>query len=339
MKIPELREKIRSREKEELQTLIVEMYKLIPKSVKDEKEIDALIDQPTQFKAKKKALKTIDTPVDFPALKKEIEQFLTHAYAQNYIAPNRLIPKKERSTWRFIAKRFIDQITVAASNPDYEKDCASLLEKLYILFCHASSHYIFVSEEPFYTLNIPQEEFLKRVIILKKQVDSSNQWIRETLQLILEQDLDPLTLTNTLLEMLLEQLPNVQTKKEAIAICEQMIDEQAQKIIEPAQKKPYAPNQNYAIEKNINTLVEMMFILHSTLGEKEQAVQYFEQHAIQSSSEIKLYVLLRKIKGYQTIQDWLNTYEQAIEAGIKPRENLQQEYLYVKKHGKFSMWY
>lgn len=102
----------------ELQTLIVEMY------------LDALINNPVQFKEKKKTVKATASTIDFKLLKQEIELFIEHTNAQYYVAPNRIVPKKDRSNWGIIIKRFIDQLTLAASNPVYQKDCADLFEKL-----------------------------------------------------------------------------------------------------------------------------------------------------------------------------------------------------------------
>ena len=39
-------------------------------------------------------------------LELELEEFLSDAYAQNYFAPNRFVPKSERPKWRFKVKRF-----------------------------------------------------------------------------------------------------------------------------------------------------------------------------------------------------------------------------------------
>lgn len=339
MKITELREKLRNKEKEELQTLIVEMYKLIPKSVKEEKEIDALIDHPTQFKTQAKKTQTALTSVDFQMLKSEIEQFIEHAYAQYYIAPNRIVPKKERSNWRTLAKRLVEQLMVIASKPAHQKDCAVLLEKLYVLFCYASGHYVFVSEEPFRTLKIPQEAFLKRVIVLKKQVDEPKHWIRDVLQLIVEHDVDRETLTSTLLITLLEELSNTPLKEQAIEICKQLVEERKEQLAQlqsPKKSRYYfASSKEYAERRKLNSLVEMIFILQSTLGEKEKAVQYYQQHYVEDDQEIKLYVLLRKIKGYQRPEDWLQAYEHAVEDGVKPRKDLTREYNYIKEHDDF----
>lgn len=334
MKIGELRDKMKQLEKEELQTLIVEMYKLIPKRVKEDTGIDRLIDHPHQFKAAKKTSQSVEQTVDFDMLRSEVELFIKNAYEQNYIAPNRIIAKKERSNWRFTAKRLVDQVTAFASQSNYEQQCAVLLEKLYILFCYASGHYVFTSEEPFRALKIPQEAFLNRVISLKKKVDQPNKWIREALLLIIDNGVDRETLTSTLLTTMIEHLTNAPLKEQAIRICEELIQVQLSKPTPT--KRTFIFQVDFHRDRKIEYLVEMVFMIQSALGEYVEAVNYYEQqYPEQSDKEIKLYIELSLIKRYQRLQDWLNVYERAVENGIVPRDSLQRMYQYIKETNQF----
>lgn len=335
MKIGELREKLKGREKEELQTLLVDLYKLIPKSIKDEKNIDALIDNPTRFK--QTGIKEPTAAIDLDTLKREVEHFIKQAYAQNYIAPNRIIPKKERSNWRTLAKRLIEQVTELAKEEEHQGTCAILLEKLYMLFCYASGHYTFVSEEPFRTLKIPQEVFLKRVIVLKKQVDESQQWIRDSLVLIVEQGTDYETSTSTLLTTLLDELPTPALKAQAAQICTQLVSEYEEKLAQPKKSKSsFGSNSEYRQHSIINTLIEMHFMLQSALNEYEEATNYFQQHSINHSDEVRLYILLQLTKSYQHPEHWIKVYELAVASGVAPRNELTKEYAHIKKNHEFT---
>ncbi len=48
--------------------------------------------------------------MDFNRLEDEITQFLSNAYAQNYLIPNKVIPKSQRSKWRFMVKKYIKEL-------------------------------------------------------------------------------------------------------------------------------------------------------------------------------------------------------------------------------------
>ena len=39
-------------------------------------------------------------PVDFPELERQVNEFIVNANAQNYLAPNRVIPKSQRPKWQ-----------------------------------------------------------------------------------------------------------------------------------------------------------------------------------------------------------------------------------------------
>ncbi|GIN57384.1 hypothetical protein [Lederbergia ruris] len=323
MKVSELREKIKARNKEELQSLIVEMYKQIPKRVRESKEIDSLIDNPDSFKQNKKRTKHSTQHIDFSEVKNEVERFLQHAYAQYYFAPNRLIPKKERSNWRFTAKRLVEQVTNLANQPEYAKDCATLLEKLYVLFCYASGHYVFASQEPFHTINIPQEDFLKRVVLLKREVEEPERWIRDSLLLIVDNDVDYSTLYESLLQTLLEVLNNAPLKERAVRICADLLEEM-----------PSKGKLSYKEEEKRNHLVTMIFMLQSRLGEYQEAVTYYKKHYV-DSDEVKLDILLELIMNFQRTQDWIHEFDVAVEKGIKPRTSLQEMYKHIKNTNSF----
>ena len=160
------------------------------------------------------------------------------------------------------------------------------------------------------------------------------------LQLIVEQGVDRETLPSSLLITLLEELPNAPLKEQAIEICQQLVEEYEEKFaqLQSSKKSNYsfASSSKYEERQKLNSLVEMIFILQSTLAEKEQAVQYFQQHHLENDPEIKLYVLLREIKGYQHTEDWLQVYERALNEGVKPRRDLTREYNYIKQHADFN---
>ena len=333
MKVSELREKIKYREKEELQALVVEMYKLIPKGVKEDKGIDALIDNPTLFKAMHKKAQAEPQNIDFNQLDKEITQFIQYAEAQYYIAPNRIVPKKERSNWRFTAKRLVDQVTTLSSQPEYEKECTALLEKLYVLFCYASGHYVFASEEPFETLKIPQESFFKRVALLKKQTEEPEKWIREMLLLIIDNGLDYVTTSNVLMETLSELLTNAPLKERTVQICKDLIKERKHKLAGAHASKQR--NFIYREEEKIEKLIVMIFINQSALGEYEEAVNYYKQHYSAIRDEVKLYILLSLIEKYQGPQNWMKEYDEAVENGTDPRAALKKMYQHIKETNQF----
>lgn len=323
MKVSELREKIKQRDQRELQDLLVEMYKLIPKAVKEEKEVDRLIDNPSDFKAGHKKVQATPQTIDFIALEKEVIQFLENAYAQNYIAPNRIVMKKERANWRFTAKRLVDQVTVLLNEPQYEVACIALLEKLYELFCYASGHYVFASEVPFETLKMSQVTFYETVARLKKKTELPYTWIRRMLVHMIDAGTDYNTSSSELREAFSSLLTDVPLKELAIQICKELMEEREQRIITRVSDK-------YVEQGKIESLTEMVFIIHSTLEEYEEAIAFYKKHYTDRREEVQLYRLLSLIKQHQQPQQWVNVYEEAVKEGVEPRSELRKVYRALK---------
>lgn len=101
MKVAELRNIISNYDKKTTDKVLVEIYKALPKSKKE--DIDLLILNPNDSTKKKSKIEK----VDITNLESEINYFIKCANNDLYIAPNRIISKSERSKWRFKAMRFI----------------------------------------------------------------------------------------------------------------------------------------------------------------------------------------------------------------------------------------
>lgn len=334
MKVGELRTTLKNRKKDELEQLIVEMYKQFPKKMRETKEIDQLVQNPDWLKNKKKNANQSSKTLDITSVETEVRKFLKDAYAQNYIAPNRIIPKKERSNWRFTAKRLVKNVTELASYDDHKPACTSLLEELYKLFSYASGHYVFTSLEPFQTMKVPQEDFLKRVVLLKKEVEKPKKWIRESLMLVLENGIDRDILTSHLLETLVSALHNAPLKEEMVQTADCLL--QKKEAIAKKVDVLQMSTKDFADKWYINNLVEMIFMTQSALGEYKEAIEYFYKHYREGvDREIRLYILLDMIMRYQRVEDWISEYETAVQKGVKPRDSLIEAYNNMKKTGEF----
>jgi hypothetical protein len=101
MKVAELRQKIQTCSKDKLEHMILEIYKAIPKSLRETKGIDSIINNPDAKPAKPSA----QARRDLEEIRWETEEFVSDAYNQYYFAPSSVVPKSKRPGWRFIARR------------------------------------------------------------------------------------------------------------------------------------------------------------------------------------------------------------------------------------------
>ena len=95
MKINELRETIKKYNETEKEKVIVELYKRIPKRIKEDYNIDEYI-----INLKNK-IKKENIEITIERLEKEVNYFIECAYADLYARPNKIISKNNRSKGRF----------------------------------------------------------------------------------------------------------------------------------------------------------------------------------------------------------------------------------------------
>lgn len=101
MKVSELQSLLENYHDKQLREIVVALYKAIPRRIREENQLNEFLKDPDSYPGKGKRSKKKEKIPDIKFLESEIEEFLTHAYDQNYLAPNRIIPKRERRKWRF----------------------------------------------------------------------------------------------------------------------------------------------------------------------------------------------------------------------------------------------
>ena len=142
MKVQELRKLLGASERADLEKSFVECYKQLRKGQKE--DIDPLLT--AILTGKETEQKSGGSPVDFLELEHQINEFIVNANAQNYFAPNRIIPKSQRPKWRFIVKNFIKELSKIPSDSDNYEKSVKLLADLYSLICEACNVYLFSTD-------------------------------------------------------------------------------------------------------------------------------------------------------------------------------------------------
>ncbi|HBN96683.1 MAG TPA: hypothetical protein DDZ66_10310 [Firmicutes bacterium] len=87
MLVSEVRDVLKKYQEEDLRLLLVEMYKAMPKKLKEDKEIDMLLQDVHGYMSARKAPKAQERQIDLESLKFRIDQFVEYAYNQYYYAP------------------------------------------------------------------------------------------------------------------------------------------------------------------------------------------------------------------------------------------------------------
>ncbi len=104
-----------------------------------------------------------------------VESYKQLRKAQNYFAPNRVIPKNQRPKWRFMVKNFIKELEKIPPDSENFAESVQLMDQLYALICLARNVYLFSTDDPF--RSIGWEEKLKTL----KQYDRGRYELEENI--------------------------------------------------------------------------------------------------------------------------------------------------------------
>lgn len=318
MKVQELRLLLNDADKEVLIKALVESYKQIPKSKKE--DADQVIRD--ILAGKEKAAKKQPEAVDFDELEQQIREFLENARAQNYFAPNRIIPKSQRPKWRFLVKGYIkelDRITPQDAN------CARagrLLLELYRLICEACNCYLFSTEDPFRSIGWDQSEFFSVVVRKIFATGYTGEKISELLICATTGGLDRESLHICQETVLLNELKGSDMKQMAAEEVRKLVENKSAQLSK-GKKSSY---HEYGVSDAVNNLCDMYLMLMVQLYEPEQGTKFYFEHYMARDKEIVLYCALQVADFMEEDELWLKIYEYGVSKKIKPRENLQKEY-------------
>lgn len=271
MKISEVRNLIDRYSQDQLRVIIAQLYKAIPKAIKEENDIDGILKNPASVQSRTKTKQ--GAMPDIKKLKDETNRFIEAAYNQYYFAPNRIIPKRERPKWRFIVKRLYKDLLAAADQSNVP-EAAESLEKLYQLLCYSCNYVLFSAYDPFDSVGIKQEEFFRKLLALKYQCEDKNTFIKNALLSMINNPLNRYTLREDLMGVILEFLKTPDLREMTIAKCSELIETINREP--PSQKKHRW--SDYEKQEKLNSLTKMAFLCYARLYEYENAISYFKVH-------------------------------------------------------------
>lgn len=320
MKVQELRQVLSKADRSLLEKAFVESYKKFPKRQKE--EIDQIITDILEGKDTSASAKK-NSPVNFDELKGQITFFIENAYAQNYFAPNRIIPKSQRPKWRFMVKNFIKELQKVSADGENYQESVKLLTDLYRLICYACNYYLFSTDDPFRSIGWEQSAFFQ--LVVKKTFGDG--YSREKISALL---LYAVTggLSRESLYIFQEMVLLMELKTSDVKY---MVIEEAKKLVETQEVKLSGlgkyDDKRYYLETAINELCNMILITSIDLAEPEEGIAYYFKKCRKSSQEIVLYRALdvvNQMEGDNRL--WLDVYRYGLKKKIKPRESLVEEY-------------
>lgn len=318
MKVQELRQLLSASDRENLEKALVETYKQLRKGQKE--EFDSLLTDILQGKTVEK--KAVEEAVPFEELERQITEFLENAYAQNYFAPNRVIPKSQRPKWRFMVKNYIKELERISSESDYYSRSVKLLTDLYKLICQACNYYLFSTDDPFRSIGWEQQDFFGLLVRKTFAAGYSQEDISSLLLLAATGGLSRESLHIQQELVLLGELKTSDVKCIALEEARKLVDERIQKLT--ALKK--YDDRKYSLEDAVNELCATVLLLSVRLAEPEEGIKYYFQYSRERDKEITLYCALRLMDWTGEDELWIKIYEYGLKKKIEPRDRLKAEY-------------
>ncbi len=336
MKIGELRDVIKAHSREQLEYLAAEFYKLIPKDKKVDYDIDSLVMHPPKKDGKKGKTKIVKkkNARDIQDIAKEVEYFCSNAYAQNYLVPNQSISKKDRPKWRFVVKRLYKEILAAQDAGNDPVSCLNELVKLYEVLTYSCKWHLFRTYDSFESAGIDQSEFFLRILTLYRNHRDIKDFVHDTIRLIIDNPLNRYTLFSELIDYFIEQCNTA----DLINLCFQRVETIRNDVLqEPDQESGFFSlsskmydGMSYEKKEKINNLTEIGFKAKIKMYEYDNAIAYFNEHHIESTPEVKLYILVSLLFQYGLKGHIVNEIEK--NRAIQPRKGLLDLVKYIKKN-------
>lgn len=313
MKVGELRNRIKELDKKELEDIIVELYKRVPKSKKEEYNIDEFILEGKKDKEKKTDIISIDE------LFTEVKYFIRCVDEGLYGSPNRIISKKDRSSWRFKVKKYYKGLCNVLVTDSNGEDATELLIDLFKRLSTGTYYMLFVSFDTFSALGVEQSDYYDMLVkrIFASGYDDDN--IRKCIKL-LNVSKSCYELSENMYNTFIYNLNTIDVKEKSI----NLINEEILSLKEEL-KKAKDSHRQYYLEEDINNLVIVILKLYIKLSEVDKGIKYFSNNYSYYNKEVKEYILLEILDDYELYGYWIKEYESKI-GKIDYRDSLIDRY-------------
>ena len=318
MRINELRSVIAHCDAETLRTLAVELYRMIPAKVRTERGADELVRRPNSAAELRKARRARKTaPPEPDTALWNAREFLENVRQQNYLAPNRSVPKKERTRWRFTARRVYRDLVALQAFEEHRRESAELLAELFRLLCRAEQVYLFPSVEPFKAMKIPKTEVLGAALAAARATLPADAFLDLALDLFLHsgEDSEPL-----------ELIAVVVAEARGPELRDRLAERAAAKCMELApprrRGKRSHDGESWELRTARRNLAAMALFARAANAEAERGVEQYETLTTDDDPWYAALLLLDALKHIGLDDLWASTYDRIVERGMQLPDHL-----------------
>ncbi len=331
LKLAEVRAMIKKHDRKNLEFIIAQMYKMIPKDRKIDNDVNSLIENPEKFANKSKVSKKGKTMRPFNKVEKEVLFFEDNAYEQNYMVPNRSIKKADRPKWRFVVKRLYKELNEYAKQEEYIQKAADNLLKLYEVLTYACGYYLFRTYDAFESVGIEQTVFYRSIIEKYNETMERDAFISKSIDIMFDNYLNRNTLYSDLMILFLEYIQTPDMLYLTIDISEK----KRQELVKNKKSTNY--HYEYEVKEKLNNYTKLIFRCYARLYEFDNAIIDYQKNMIESSEEVKLYILVWLLLDYKQKDLILKIITEA-EKKISLREGLIKMKNYILENDELPKY-
>ena len=317
MKVGELRDGLQQLEKDDLVRILVEVYKKIPKKVKEAQEIDEII---YNLGHKVEKIEIEIPPRPAAVLLGISNSFFKNAMAQNYWAPNRIIPKERRKNWRFEVRELVLELQKVPMFGEENEQALKALTLIYIALTYGTGHYQFATTAVFRAIKIPQTSYFDH-LCQRIFVDGVNEAkFEHAYEIILNNLTDESTGKMALIETLLNYVTNNET---ALSLLKKKF---ANLKANPPSKKGYdAWSRKYQHNEKINLTVRAILECFITAENASAGIKFFNTNYRETDKEVSKYYLYRTLDENGLHNEMIADFEMNVDK-IKFRQAILDRY-------------
>ena len=320
MLVKELKDTIKKYSKEDKDKIIVELYKRIPKRVKEDYDIDNFLINLENNKVKKE-----DKVLSFEELSYEILSFIKCVNLGYYASPNKIISKQERSKWRFKVKKYYKALITYDPCSIDGINATNLLKSLYKILSIGTYSLRFSNWNTFGAIGICQSDFLETIMTRKLYNGVTKENMKFCVDLI-DVEFDPYEYHLSILMSFVSCLKTNDLKYLAIETINELMKEKKDNYAN-LKKKSY--HQEYEFQEKMNYCTECIIYIYFNLHEVDNGIKYFKKNYIEENKEVKEYILLDRLEMYDLYKDWIKEYESVVNK-IDLRDSLKEKYEKIK---------
>lgn len=307
MKISEIKEILKGYTEKEKDKIIIELYKMFPKKMKEIKGVDMYLKNANSKKEEQNGIFNED-------LIAEIYSFICLAENGLYASSNRSVSKEERKNWRFKVKRYYKILKNVPPTGNEGVLATNYLINLFSLLSYGTHYLTFSSWRTFSAINVYQLDYLSMLydrILVNGNNDAALVKCAKLSLIYCD--------TNVLYrDGIIELCYHIKDKNDKIKLIEILNNE----INELKKKKT---RNDYVIESYYSGLLYFYFMVQKF----DDGINLFLKNS-EDNLEVKLFIVLDILEVLEYKEEWITTYEK-YQNKVDFRDSLKEKYISIKK--------